>query len=339
MKVKLFPTRRRMVVLAAITLIPLLAYWLWSPGLDVRDGRHDRSANGLWMQHGWLGDDAWFTRNRKDASLFRDNNRLKALAEELRNEHIRDLYPHLCPCSPSGAIAGSNADQVERFLDAFAGFRVMPWIGGINGSEALVDDVRWRRAFVVSCADLMARHPRLAGIHINIEPMPSGDGDFLTLLEELRKGLPAGKVLSVAAYPPPTMWQRDSDVHWDESYSRAVASRVDQAAVMMYDTSLRSPKLYRHLMQDWTREVLDWYGPKEVLLGLPAYDDAGVGYHDPAVENLANALLGIHAGLNSESAIPTDYRGVSLYCEWEMTPSKWTIFRERFCAPQSPNQK
>src|SRR5438034_2866009 len=39
----------------------LLAVWfgylLWSPGLDIRDGRHDRGRNGIWLGHGWLGGD------------------------------------------------------------------------------------------------------------------------------------------------------------------------------------------------------------------------------------------------------------------------------------------
>ena len=37
---------------------------------------------------------------------------------------------------------------------------------------------------------------------------------------------------------------------------------------------------------------------------LPAYDDRGVGYHDPDVENLAESLAGVHAGLASFFALP-----------------------------------
>lgn len=39
-----------------------------------------------------------------------------------------------------------------------------------------------------------------------------------------------------------------------------------------------------------THDVPTWYGPNEVLLGVPAYDDAGVGYHDPGTENSLHAL-------------------------------------------------
>src|SRR6185295_20422448 len=103
--------------------------------------------------------------------------------------------------------------------------------------------------------------------------------DFLRLLDELHAALPKGKLLSIAAYPPPTRWHPYPDVHWDEVYFRQVSSHADQMVVMMYDTSLKVPKIYQSLMASWTREVLAWSGEKPVLLGLPAYEDANVEYH------------------------------------------------------------
>ena len=81
-------------------------------------------------------------------------------------------------------------------------------------------------------------------------------------------------------------------------------------------------------MADWTVEVLDRSEGKPVLLGVPTYDDAGVGYHDPKVENLRNDLLGIHRGLSRKS--PANYQGVAIYCDWETSESEWNYFREHF---------
>ncbi|HUR44350.1 MAG TPA: hypothetical protein VMZ27_00645 [Candidatus Saccharimonadales bacterium] len=142
------------------------------------------------------------------------------------------------------------------------------------------------------------------------------------MLEELRAALVPAKVLSVAAYPPPTRWHPYPDVHWDESYFREVSRRCDQMAVMMYDAGQRFPKTYQQLISNWTAEVLAWSEGKGVLLGVPAYDDAGAGYHDPRVENLENALLGIHRGLHRQS-VPTNYQGVAIYSEWETSESEW----------------
>lgn len=119
------------------------------------------------------------------------------------------------------------------------------------------------------------------------------------------------------------MYQRSADVHWDEAYYTKVAALADQMVVMMYDTSLRDQKLYQHLMKAWTQHVLDWSGNTAVLLGVPAYDDAGVEYHDPHVENLANSLAGIHAGLRRYATLPSNYRGIAIYSEWEMEPEEW----------------
>jgi hypothetical protein len=99
---------------------------------------------------------------------------------------------------------------------------------------------------------------------------------------------------------------------------------------MMYDTAIKLPKLYRHLMSRWTSDVLSWSGDAQVLLGVPVYDDAGVGYHSPDVESLPNALSGIHAGLSKHKILPKNYAGVAIYCEWEMDQQEWSFLKKEF---------
>ena len=165
---------------------------------------------------------------------------------------------------------------------------------------------------------------------MNVEPCRSGNRGFLRLLEELRAILPPGKILSVAAFPPPTFLHPYSEVHWSRDYYQQVAERADQLAVMMYDTALPLEKVYQWLVASWTKEVLTWAKPKQVLLGLPAYDDAGVGYHDPRVENLRNAILGVHGGLKQQHTLPVNYQGIALYSEWEMEDHEWASMVELF---------
>ncbi len=111
--------------------------------------------------------------------------------------------------------------------------------------------------------------------------MTNGEADFLTLLDEIRTVLPKEKLISVAAYPPPTRFQPFEDVHWSRDYFAQVSRHSDQMVVMMYDTGLQKMKLYQHLMAGWTGEVLDWSGNTPVLLGVPTYKDEGVDYHNP----------------------------------------------------------
>ena len=120
-------------------------------------------------------------------------------------------------------------------------------------------------------------------------------------------------------------------VHWDQEYYEMVSGHADQIVAMMYDTSLQHQKLYQHLMRSWTREILAWSGVTHVLLGVPVYEDAGVNYHYPHVENLKNSLTGIHAGLAGYNHLPENYRGIAIYSEWEMEPEEWDYLRVNFC--------
>jgi hypothetical protein len=322
---------RALASLALLALIGGAAYRWRSRGGDVRGGHHDLGHNGIWLQHGWLGDDHWFEVNNKvdRISSFRSPESIRQLGARLRSHHITDLFPHLCPSDRSGRIAAVDDAQVERFLDEVGPMRVLPWVGGTLGGSAHPDDVAWRNGFAASIAELLRSHPRLAGVQINIEPMPSGSADYLQTLNEVRRAMPPGKILSIAAYPPPTPLHPFAEVHWDQAYFKSVAARADQMAVMMYDTALREPNLYQRLMKVWTEQVLAWSGSASVLLGIPAYEDAGVGYHDPSVENIANALAGIHAGLEPTPALPQNYQGVAIYCDWEMNAQKWADFDAR----------
>lgn len=330
LKTILRPPWRTIVGGALVLIIFFGSYAAWHPGLDIRDGRHDLGRNGIWLAHGWLGADSWFVENAKTNELgkFRNPKNIQALAELLRQHHIKDVFLHLCPSDPYGNLPEVDNAQTERFLAAFSDFRVMPWIGAPAGPSARTASAKWRASFVQSITNLLNAHPAFAGVQINIEPLSSGDKDFLVLLDQIHAALPKGKLLSVAAYPPPTRWQPTLEVHWDEKYFHEVAQRCDQMAVMMYDTGVRVPKIYEHLIADWTAEALRWSGDKPVLIGVPTYNDAEVGYHNPKVENLRTALMGIHKGLGSSPA--ANYQGVALYCEWETDENEWSYFQSHF---------
>lgn len=324
------PPWRTFAVVGAILGVLGTTYLAWSPGERVTDGSHDRRTNGIWLRHGWLGDDAWFAANGRNPSDFRSTQASLPLAHQLASHGMAYVFPHLCPCTPEGALPGVDEAQTARFLDDFTGFSVVPWVGGVLGSHCFPESPGWRQTFVTSAVALLDRHPRLAGVQVNIEPLPSGSPGFLLLLEELRAALPTGKILAVAAYPPPTRWHPFVEVHWDDEYFRAVAQRADLMVPMLYDTAIRWPKLYERVVADWTAEVLRWSDPTPVLLGVPAYEDAETGYHKPRVENLHHALRGVHAGLQRSAQPPGNYAGIAVYCAWEMNEDKWATLRREF---------
>ena len=309
----------------------LFAWWIWSPGKDIRDGRHDRGTNGLWLAHGWMGSDAWFSRWEKEDQkpAYHSPETLAALVSRLQKHRITDVFPHLCPAEYDGSLPPVDDSRTERFLDAMGTVKVWPWVGGTYQDNVRLDDPLWCRMFTAGVVALLNRHPRLAGVQLNVEPLPDGTPEFPAFLEQLRAALPPGRRLSVAAYPPPTRWQRSAEVHWSLAYFRTVAQRCDHLAVMMYDTGIHIPKHYTQLMDHWTTEVLAASGTTPVLLGLPAYDESDKPWHDPEVETLEHSIAGIHAALEG-NPLPDNYRGVAIYCDWEMTPEKWKAVRERF---------
>ena len=317
-------TVRIVAALAIILGISALCYWVWQPGSN--DPLPEYSNNAIWLGHGWLGNDSWFSRNNRNKEDFRSVEKISALFKKLADNKISTVYPHLCPAQMNGKIALYDSGQVERFLDIAEQYniKVIPWIGGVYEESARPANEKWRKNFVASVDELLQKHPRLAGIQINIEPWPSDNVGFLMLLDAIRP-VTKGKILSVAAYPPPTRWHQFPDVHWPLVYIKRLTNHCDQLAVMMYDTAIPLEKFYIKLMTDWTKQLTTATSSStcELLLGIPAYDDAGVGYHHPQVENINSALQGVSASPRKNAI-----NGIAIYCEWEMDENKWSVWRK-----------
>ena len=318
------------IILTAIVIAGL--YILWNPIGVTKSSGYDRGKNGIWLAHGWFGADEWFVRYGKQDQIqrFREQASIHRLTENLSQQHIRDLFPHVAPADSYGNLPALDHSQVDQFLSSVQGMRVMPWVGGVIGKTVDPNSQEWRGTFIQSILALLERHPQLSGVHVNIEPWPTGNKVLLDLLKQIKSEIPAGKLLSVAAYPPTTLLHPFPSIHWDESYYKEVSVVVDQLVVMMYDTALQFNKLYQYLMKKWTIEVLTWSQGADVLLGVPAYSDAVVGYHNPSVENLDNALAGIQAGLSSFTDLPEHFQGVAIYSDWEMEPQEWRRWRTSY---------
>lgn len=204
------PTMRslkfRLIRLGVLFSLPLVAYFLWSPGVESSNGKFDRARNGLWLAHGWMADDAWFARNNRDRAGYDSAVARLRLQATCAENGIAYAFPHLCPATPAGRLPAQDTARIEALLAALPKTKVLPWVGGVFREHCPVENPVWRAAFVASCSDLLRRHPSLAGLHLNIEPLPDGNQDFLALLEEMKPALGEGKILSVAAYPPPTRW-------------------------------------------------------------------------------------------------------------------------------------
>jgi hypothetical protein len=119
------------------------------------------------------------------------------------------------------------------------------------------------------------------GVHLDLEPVGDADPGYLDLLDALRPVVhSAGGVLSVSAERvEPLAGSRlameaveGHSSWWSAGYLRQVASRVDQVALMTYDTALWTSSAYSGFVRDETVVALQAVPANVALLiGLPAY--------------------------------------------------------------------
>jgi hypothetical protein len=161
------------------------------------------------------------------------------------------------------------------------------------------------------------------GIHYDIEPVYPVDGEFLDLLgrtHDLTGG--RGAVLSVSLEQLELVNGMQAaaaavlpDIHYPPRPSRSfleqVAERVDQVAIMAYDTELPADWLVgRHFA--WQAEhVTELVGDRvTVFVGVPTYTQ---GQPFPWAENLRSAIRGTRRGLDrldTSRPIPSGWRSM-----------------------------
>jgi hypothetical protein len=300
---------------------------IWNPGSSVIDGQHNLGRNGIWLGHGWLGSDAWFQENARDKNQFRSRGAILKLKQELDAHGMRDVFPHLTPTDMDGSIPKVDEVQTKLFLELLPNKRVMPWLGGVTGKTVFLDSLAWCKTFISSVKSLLENHPKFAGVHLDFEPVRNHHEGFLELLNELRAAIGNHKLISVATPKPNIIPGFAPDWFWDQTMFLEVSKYADQIVPMLYETSISLEKPYVFLMKTWTLEVLNWSNGKEVLLGVPVWDEPSISHH-PNIENLENALRGIHAALEPE--MPKNYAGIALYAHFTLDDSSWKILETEF---------
>lgn len=187
-----------------------------------------------------------------------------------------------------------------------------------------------RRQIVSFAAELVREHG-FDGIHLDPEPVVDGDPAVVELPEEMRNALGEGPTLSIAArriWPLPWSMPRVAGrVFWSAEYHRMVAARVDQVALMTYDSALALPQLYRF----WGRlETIAITRALEgvdvaVFVGIPTSGEK-TRTHCPSAENMASGLPGLIDRLNDPCAVPRALTGVAIYPYWETDTTEWATY-------------
>jgi hypothetical protein len=156
------------------------------------------------------------------------------------------------------------------------------------------------------------------GVHLDIEGFMQNDTTLLNTLKYLRShALIANTNFSMSTPVDPT-YSGTVKYQWSDAYIAQVAAILNMINPMIYDQIGWGSDIYTAVdyQKLWTDEVTRYskaignIGPggiaSKLVPTLPSYakqvaDDSTI-YHDPAVENMYAALIGLNAAINLNSA-------------------------------------
>lgn len=318
-------------VLAVLGLATALrAEYAGSPAAAGRTRGHD----AVWLGH------AWVDGRRTPADLAR-------LRADVLGSGISDLYVHAGPLEHDGSLDPKLYPRAGRFIAdvhrVLPGVRVQAWLGdtvahdgrpGLHlGDSAVRDRIR------VSCDQIL--DAGFEGIHLDLEPVSSGDPGYLAVLDSVHaltavRGaplsaavpqidpLPALHTVSYLPFSHPK-W-------WSQAYFGQVARRVDQIAVMAYDTSMPTASLFGGYVAQQTALALGVTpATTDLIIGLPGYHTDGMGHHAYA-ETVPAAVRGARVALARTDRTRRAF-GLALYVDFHATPADWAAYRASWGTP------
>ncbi|WP_030996826.1 membrane protein [Streptomyces sp. NRRL F-5630] len=329
--------RRTALCVVLLVLVPVLAAGTWlrfSYAGEPGDGTRTRGRDALWLGHAWVD-------GRKDTGD------LDRLVEQLRYTGVRELYVHAGPLEHDGTLPAKRYPKafwlVAGLHERLPGLRVSAWLGDVLDTESPeglgMADPSTRGAILTSARQVL--DAGFQGLHVDFEPLHSGDRDFLALLSRLHTLTAARHApLSVAAHqidPLPSLHTLFGAVgghekYWSQSYFGQVARRVDQIAVMSYDTAMPLESLYGGYVAQQTALALDATPPAtDLLMGMPFYHEDKPG-HRAAAETVRAAVRGARLGLARTDRERTRF-GLALYVDFAATETDWREYRDSWGAP------
>ncbi len=316
------------VVLGTVAAVVLVTTWVWwraAPSV----AQHSHGVNALWARHQWVG------RAHGDGEY-------RALAELLRQGQISDVFFHVGPLDADGTIPPGRYAHARALLAAMdrlaPAVRAQAYIGQVTkrGGGPLDLTCEVVREQIVRTAQTFL-DLGFDGIHYDIEPVYPADEQFLNLLDRTHDLTGRrGAVLSVSLEQLELVngMQRVAaaalpDIHYPPRPSRRflerVAQRVDQVAIMAYDTELPMDWLVGRHFAWQAKRVTELVGDQvTVFIGVPTYAQ---GQPFPWAENLRSAIRGTRRGLGQLDHQPTHPVGLAIYAEWTTTPDEWALYQ------------
>jgi hypothetical protein len=323
--------KRRLRIFLVIIVIFTLALFVEELDFYFRNPSVQSSAhNAIWLRHSWID-------NKHTDAEYRE------LVDRFHRMQIVDVYFHAGPLDGNGSVSKAKLDGSARLIRIIKkldpGIRMQPWLGQVaefGGGGPL--DLRSPevRAEIVRTAEKYL-NVGAAGFHLDLEPIYSGDLDYLQLLRELHKVTQTHKaILSVAAYKPeefPGLERIAALIakcpgYWSKEYFLLVSKEVDQVAVMTYDSAIWLPGVYGRSIQ-WTTQWAVENGVKDLYIGIPTYEEGGPA-HFAWAENINSSIKGLKLGVSGLSRNDRSKVGAAIFAEWTTSKEEEESFITKY---------
>ena len=273
----------------------------------------------------WLGH-AWVDGRKSQADVDK-------LAAQLRTTGIRDLFVHSGPLNDNGTLSAAKYPKarwlVAALHQALPGVRVQAWLGDVVGGGHLDLASAATRANVATSARQILAAAGFDGVHLDLEPVASGDPGYLALLSQVRRVTP---LLSVSAdQVAPLGWLTIAH-WWSAGYLHQVATRVHEVAIMTYDSGMPAGAMFAGYVHRETELALAAVPPATTLLmGAPAYRSGNFG-HFSSAETVSAAVRGVRLAISP--APPANRKlGIALYVDFTATAQDWADYRDGWVRP------
>ncbi|MEO3868342.1 hypothetical protein ABGB18_05875 [Nonomuraea sp. B12E4] len=278
--------------------------------------------DALWLGHAWVDG----RRTEQD---------VERLAVRLRTTGIKDVFVHSGPFEYDGRLDPAKYPNARNFVkwmhQHLPTIRISAWLGQTVKNGLDLDDPTSRENVLAGVAAIMKQG--YDGIHYNFEPIGDGDTDFLDLLRRTRQhtSLLSTSTPQIEPYPGMRLAARavlSHDKYWSGDYFRQVVDRVDQVAVMTYDSFTPLPSLYGGYVVRQAELALDLVPDgKSLFVGAPAYHDHGSAWGDYA-ESVAMAAEGARLALSDHGR--RERFGLALYVDFAATEEDWREYMTRW---------
>ena len=311
-----------LIGIALMTVVVVGRACILRPSTNYSGSHYNRGANASWLGVKW-------------ANETHSTHEIAALSDGLKQHQIQEIFVYTSYLRSDEKFASTYdhlSDFVLKMKKTNPALHIQAWIGLPLGYIDLSDPAV-RKKIVQFCADIV-RTTGVDGIHLDPEPISTEDKNVLFLLDELRDALGPGPTLSVATrriWPilPEKQWPFVGQLAWRASYYREIARRVDQIAVMTYDSAMPYSLVYCQWVRFQVIEVsqaVDGTGV-QVFFGIPTSEER-TWTHWPWAENMRSGLKGLIDGLNDDKTRSAVVTGVAIYPYWETDDAEWRVYEK-----------